>query len=86
MCIGSMEIAEELISAIHRVPSRATDTSSRTWTAAVKAEFAALGQAQGWLVCTSAKDPGVEPEWLFDLTWYQRHEDQRLELGLVLES
>ena len=79
-------MTEEIIQAIDRIPSRVVGHGNRAWTQAVKNSFIELGKKHKWGVCASSSEPEVEPEWLYDLCWYARSENEEFEVGLILES
>jgi len=79
---------DEILESIRSIPVRAQAIGSgnRAWTQAVKSAFIELGKKHDWGVCASSAEAGVEPEWLYDLCWYSRTNDEEFHVGLVLES
>ncbi len=77
---------DEIVQAVHSIPNRVMGSGNRAWTQAVKSAFIGLGEKLEWKVCASSTEAEVEPEWLFDLCWYKRSENEGLDIGLVLES
>ena len=57
------------------------------WTNAIKTQLRDLGWDLGYDVCTSGFNGETDPEWLYDLVWYQENEQGFLmDVPLVAES
>ncbi len=66
-------------------PEICKDTSSnKPWTKALLTAFKELGYKHGWLNCCASIE-GASSEWLFDLTWRRKKNEDELEIGLILE-
>lgn len=64
------------------------NSSPAAWTREIKDRLCRLGQSQGFKVGTSgcisaSPDWG---EWLYDMTWFEVHEDRIVRLPMILES
>jgi len=81
-------IERGIINVLSPFPVKANreELSDKQWTHEIKGLLGKLGGENNYIVCTSGYSGFYEPEWLYDLIWYDYNTDDRLtEVPLIME-
>ena len=79
---------EDIKNILNKIALRlSNEKSNSVWTSEIKKQLARLGEKSGFDICTSGFEDRYSGEWLYDLVWYKKNENKRLQsLELVVES